>query len=722
MQFSGFVGPAYETRSRYQDAQRCINWYPEINPTPGAASVMALYPTPGLATYLDATSTAGVGPVRLLYTPPTRENLLVACIGNKLVTAIPDNAGNFTLTTQTLSSSVGPMVAADNGTDILLSDGVNGYTLNIQTLAFARIQDAAYFGGRPIFLDGYFVLNKPTTAQFYWSGLYALTWDALDFATKEAWPDDIVTVWSEHRQLWLLGAQTTEIWFNTGNPDGAFERNQGAFMQHGCAAPFSVSRLGETFAFVATDERGSAIIVAAAGQGLQKISTQALDYELSTYESISDAIAFTYRDSGHEFYQVTFPTANKTWVYDISTSMWHERASLNELGELNRHRANCACNFQGQILVGDYENGLIYQYRSDVYSDNGDAIARIRRTPHIISDRNEVRYNELQIVFEPAPSEGVILETAGVYVGLSALYTFENGYDDSATGEAADVVGLGVSRVTTPIKFGDYSAQFTTYASYLFQETTNGGGNLPVPGNGEDFALGGWAYFDTAGAADGQFIFGWQSLVGNQIGLAFRLIFGELFLSVNMGTVPANTDVELLTLGNVPEDQWVYLEVNRSGNNLYSFVDGVLQATTAVTNGIINLTSRGERFTMGPDQGGGSFTNPFFLDEINMQIGSARHTSNFTPPTLGYVSSSVPRGIYAEFNGDPQAMLRWSDDGGSTWGNEHWRSIGKIGKYRDRAIWRRLGVATDRVYEVRVTDPVKAVIIDAQLDIVPGVS
>jgi hypothetical protein len=481
MQFGGFVGPAYEQRSRYQDAQRCINWYPEINPTPGAASVMALYPTPGLQTYLDATGSTGAAPVRLLYTPPTRENLLVACIGNKLLTAVA-NGSSFSTGTQTLASNVGPMVAADNGTDILLSDGVNGYTLNIQTLAFARIQDAAYFGGRPIFLDGYFVLNKPTTAQFYWSGLYALTWDALDFATKEAWPDDIVTVWSEHRQLWLLGAQTTEIWFNTGNVDGAFERNQGAFMQHGCAAPFSVSRLGETFAFVATDERGSAIIVAAAGQGLQKISTQALDYELSTYESISDAIAFTYRDSGHEFYQVTFPTANKTWVYDISTAMWHERASLNELGELNRHRANCSCNFQGRILVGDYENGLIYEYRNDVYTDNGSAIPRIRRTPHIIADRTDVRYNALQIVFEPG---------------------------------------------------------------------------------------------------------------------------------------------------------------------------------------------------------------------VGKQTGQGRN---------------------------PQAMLRWSDDGGSTWGSEHWRPIGAAGRYRDRARWLRMGIAMDRVYEVRITDPVKAVVIDAQLELVPGIN
>jgi hypothetical protein len=60
-------------------------------------------------------------------------------------------------------------------------------------------------------------------------------------------------------------------------------------------------------------------------------------------------------------------------------------------------------------------------------------------------------------------------------------------------------------------------------------------------------------------------------------------------------------------------------------------------------------------------------------------------------------------------------MLRWSNDGGSTWSNEHWVSIGKIGKYKNRAIWRRLGFARDRVFEVSVSDPIRTVIVSANL-------
>ena len=74
------------------------------------------------------------------------------------------------------------------------------------------------------------------------------------------------------------------------------------------------------------------------------------------------------------------------------------------------------------------------------------------------------------------------------------------------------------------------------------------------------------------------------------------------------------------------------------------------------------------------------------------------------------------------FQGDPQVMLRWSDDGGHTWSNEHWASMGKIGEYGKRVIWRRLGMTTklrDRVYEISGSDPVKIAIMGAELTATP---
>jgi len=69
---------------------------------------------------------------------------------------------------------------------------------------------------------------------------------------------------------------------------------------------------------------------------------------------------------------------------------------------------------------------------------------------------------------------------------------------------------------------------------------------------------------------------------------------------------------------------------------------------------------------------------------------------------------------------DPQVMLRWSDDGGHTWSNEHWRSMGLLGRSETRVIWRRLGMTDklrDRVYEVSGTAPVKVAIMGAELTV-----
>jgi hypothetical protein len=71
-------------------------------------------------------------------------------------------------------------------------------------------------------------------------------------------------------------------------------------------------------------------------------------------------------------------------------------------------------------------------------------------------------------------------------------------------------------------------------------------------------------------------------------------------------------------------------------------------------------------------------------------------------------------------SGNPQAMLRWSNDGGHTWSNIYEVSAGQVGQYTQRVIWRRLGRARDRVYELSVSDVTPWRVIDAYLEAQPG--
>jgi hypothetical protein len=192
----------------------------------------------------------------------------------------------------------------------------------------------------------------------------------LDFASAEGSPDGLVGLIVDHREAWLFGTDSVEVWYDAGLPDFPLTRIQGAFNEIGCVAAFSIAKLDNGLFWLGTDARGQGIVYRANGYTGQRISTHAIEYAIAQYGNISDAIAYTYQQEGHAFYVLTFPSGDATWVYDVSTQAWHERAGWDN-GEFVRHRSNCQCNFGGNIIVGDYENGNIYKFSLDIYADNG---------------------------------------------------------------------------------------------------------------------------------------------------------------------------------------------------------------------------------------------------------------------------------------------------------------------------------------------------------------
>lgn len=399
---------------------------------------------------------------------------------NNDVSTSSDGSGSgltLTLTFGTGTGSTGNYVI--NNSQTVTSRTM--YALNFSELPAS---DGAFAGGSTVdIVDNYFVYNRPHTQQWASSDVLSPITYGLSFASKFTGPDDLVSLIVDHGQIYLLGEKTSEVWADTGTFPFPYQRIPGASSQHGIAAEFSMARFGNSFAYVSRNDRGQAVIVQMNGYFPQRISTHAVENTLVN-QDISDAVAYTYQLEGHECYVVSFPSLDLTWVYDGSTQMWHKWLWCDNQNNFKRHRSNCSAFFQGQVLVGDWENGQIYRLDPENYTDNGQNIRRVRRCPHLVTDFQRQYFEELQIQFQP---------------------------------------GVGLQGITTP---------------------------------------------------------------------------------------PLNLETE---------------------------------------------------------------------------------------------------------GADPQAMLRWSNDGGSTWSNEHWAGIGKVGKYQNRIIWRRLGWARDRIYEVVVTDPVKAVIISANL-------
>jgi hypothetical protein len=622
----GFVGPSYPATSVYQDSNECINFLPEIDPLkqPGDRGVVALYPTPGLTikailpnqqevrgmrtlsggtrmlvvcgayvyvfnnvlnptmigelntstgrvtisdnginayivdgtyryTWRIATATAAVFTGSVSSTTLTvtavksgtiavgQHFFAVGALQESVITALGTGSGGtgtYTLglsqtiaSSQMYTSSAGAIItAAISGTTLTVatvtsgtlyvgqtiqgtgittqtiitalgtgSGGAGTYTVNnSQTIASITMyalnwtvlpaSDGAFTGGETCdIVDNYFVYNRPESQQWGASGVLSPISGNTSFSSKDGSPDNLIALIVDHREVYLMGEASSEVWTDVGAVPFPFQRIPGTNTQHGIAAKFSVARFGDSFCYVSRNSRGQAQIMQMKGYVPTRISNHAVENSLAN-QYVDNAIAWTYQLEGHECYVVSFPSLELTWAYDLASGMWHKWLYTENDGTYTRHRGNCCAVFQGLVLVGDYEDGSIYEIDKLNYTDNGQHTRRLRRAPHLVADFQRQYFDELQIQFQP---------------------------------------GVGISGITTPLN-----------------------------------------------------------------------------------------------------------------------------------------------------------------DEV---VGA-----------------------------DPQAMLRWSNDGGSTWSSEHWTTIGKIGRYKNRAIWRRLGSARDRVFEVVVSDPINAVIISANLKATAG--
>ena len=503
------LGSSYVARSVNAADNRMINLFPEVIPE-GGKEPGFLNRAPGL----ELLQTIGSGPIRALWAHQTNGADFYVVSGTEVykmtsTSATPVKLGNII--------DGGPVSIADNGTQLFFACNGPSYIYNEATNEFKQITDPDFPGAVTVgYLDGYFVFNEPNSQRVWVTSLLdGSSIDPLDFASAEGSPDGLVAVNVDHREAWLFGTDSVEVWYDVGGTDFPLQRIQGAFNEIGCVAAFSIAKLDNSLFWLGTDARGQGIVYKANGYTGQRVSTHAIEYAIAQYGNISDALAYTYQQEGHGFYVLTFPSANATWVYDAATQAWHERAGLVN-GAFTRHRSNCQCNFGGETIVGDFENGNIYKYSLEVYADNGNPQKWLRSWRAIPTGQNTLK------------------RTAQHSLQLDAES------------------GVGLNGFTT---------------------------------------------------------------------------------------------------------EQVFFLVTQAGDNL--------------------ITENGN-----------------------------------------YLASAITDTVLA----DPQVMLRWSDDGGHNWSNEHWTSMGGIGRFGQRIMWRRLGMTTrirDRVYEVSGTDPVKIAIMGAELHASP---
>lgn len=389
---SPILGSAYVARSVNAADNQLINLFPEVVPEAGKEPGF-LNRCPGLNTI----ATVGIGPIRGLW---TFGEFGYVVSGNTLYKLDSD----YVATSLGTIAGAGPVSMVDNGTQLFIAANGPSYIYNATTEVFAPISDADFPGAVTVgYLDGYFVFNEPNSQKVWVTSLLdGLSVDPLDFASAEGSPDGLVSLIIDHREVWLFGTNSVEVWYDAGNQDFPLARIQGAYNEIGCAATYSVAKLDNGLFWLGSDARGQGIVYRANGYTGVRVSTHAIEYAIAQYDDISDAIGYTYQQEGHAFYVLVFPSAGKTWVYDVATQAWHERAGWTS-GEFTRHRSNCQMFFNKEVIVGDYENGKLYCFDLETYADGGQIQKWLRSWRAIPTGQNNLKrtaQHSLQIDIE----------------------------------------------------------------------------------------------------------------------------------------------------------------------------------------------------------------------------------------------------------------------------------------------------------------------------------
>lgn len=381
---------SYQAKNLIASAQRCVNLYMEQNPKDSPFPTTH-YLTPGLRLVATAAEKGWRG----IFT--ASNGMLFGVCGRTLYRINFNATSSITLTPLgTLSTAAGPVMMNDNSVTLMVADGTQyGYSVDLGSLGYAQISDPAFYGTNRIdVVDGYFILNRPASTEFYISLYQQLSFDALDFASKNGYSDILVGCIVSRRNIWLFGQQTAELWANTGASDFTFQRVDGVFIQHGCAAIGSLQQMDGSVFFLSRNPQGQGIVMRTVGYEASKISTFALDAEIQTYPSIEDATSYTFQMDGHMFYVLNFPAANKTWMFDLSSEQWTEWVYTDSNGVENRHRVGCAAFWNGLHIGGDFENGKLYSIDKAAYTDDGAPIVRRRGFPHMVDTGNRMMYRE----------------------------------------------------------------------------------------------------------------------------------------------------------------------------------------------------------------------------------------------------------------------------------------------------------------------------------------
>jgi hypothetical protein len=334
---------------------------------------------PGLTSFVDLGTARGIDG---LYWWDEAEKVLV--VSNTNVYSINDTGGTLTTIGTGKALPIGNRVSfatAPLGTSVLMAGGQNIVSTDGVTASSLADVDA------PTTVRSLTVYDQYVIAQIEGTGTFAFdevasggtNWRGQDIATAEAKPDRVLSVLGTLDGFVLFGKTSMEFWVNDGVTP--FSRVRGLTYDYGISARYSPAMFGDTWLWL-TDKRR---VVRSTINKIEEVSDQ-INTQLQSLNTVEDAIGDIMTAEGWPLYVLTFPSANRTFVYDLKQRQWLEWGNWHSASaQYLRFKGNAYCYAQkwNFHLVGDKDNGKIYKLTKSAFDDDGSTIRSVRRTGFI---------------------------------------------------------------------------------------------------------------------------------------------------------------------------------------------------------------------------------------------------------------------------------------------------------------------------------------------------
>jgi len=200
-------------------------------------------------------------------------------------------------------------------------------------------------------------------------------------------------------QILIMGSDVTEVWTDLGLQLFPYQRNSGYVIDYGCLNPATIAASDDFIIWLGSNEKSGPVIMVCSGNGATQISTDGINYRLSTLINPEDSYGFIFKQGGQMFYQITFadPRDNVTYIYHFNAKVFYTLCDTNQ----NHHIARRALFFNNDYYFVSFNDGNLYQLSDQFDSNDGEEIPRIIITsPSALPDRSPFVVNSITFPIE----------------------------------------------------------------------------------------------------------------------------------------------------------------------------------------------------------------------------------------------------------------------------------------------------------------------------------